>query len=372
MKKSIKLLALSILSSCAVSCTSTANQGFTVDFQLDEIPDCSFFVSEKVPNPGSWFKDTLELKDGKATYKGKVDCPRLTNFYFAKGQYIYGTIEVFLDNSKNIKITGKDVKEAVVTGCKTNDEYQTLYESLAPYLDNLKKISAKTSAAFRENEDASVIDNLKEEKKLAQLKMLEYLLQTPGYANSEICPYIVYSHFMNSTEMLDMALDKVDPSLKDNVYIKELSDELSRQKRVAIGKQAYNFCMKDIHGKEYKLEDYRGKYVLVEFSSSWCGWCKKEIPFLKKVYEEHKGNKDFVMLTINMDDIKEKWVEDVEKENLPWPVISDLQAFKGETAQAFNIHGIPMIFLIDKEGKILQKELRGEDMVLKVKETLKK
>ena len=122
---------------------------------------------------------------------------------------------------------------------------------------------------------------------------------------------------------------------------------------------------------DYSLSDYQGKYLLVEFSSSWCGWCKKEIPFLQKVFEEHKNNQEFAMITISMDDIKEIWVEHVKKEKLPWPVISDLKAFKGETAQAFNVQGIPMIFLIDKKGKILMKGLRGEDMVNKLREILK-
>ena len=96
---------------------------------------------------------------------------------------------------------------------------------------------------------------------------------------------------------------------------------------------------------------------------------KKEIPFLKQIYDKQKNNQEFAILTINLDEKKETWENDVKKDNLPWSVISDLKAFKSEVAQAFNIHGIPMIYLIDKNGRIIDKGLRGEKMIEKI-ETL--
>ena len=97
-------------------------------------------------------------------------------------------------------------------------------------------------------------------------------------------------------------------------------------------------------------------------SASWCGWCKLEIPYLKTVYENTKG-KNFVMFTVNMDEDREKWEKDVKEYNLPWPVVSDLKAYSGPVAQNYHVKGIPMIYLIDPEGKIMARDLRREPMI---------
>ena len=123
-----------------------------------------------------------------------------------------------------------------------------------------------------------------------------------------------------------------------------------------------DFALEDLEGNVYKLSDYRGKYVLLEFSASWCGWCKLEIPFLETVYKNTQG-KNFVMFTINLDDERGKWEEDVKHDNLPWKVISDLKAFESPVAKNYNVSGIPMIYLIDPEGKIKEKGLRREEMI---------
>ena len=117
-----------------------------------------------------------------------------------------------------------------------------------------------------------------------------------------------------------------------------------------------------MEGNTYKLSDYRGKYVLLEFSASWCGWCKLEIPFLETVYKNTQG-KNFVMFTIYLDSERGKWEEDVKHYNLPWKVISDLKAFESPVAKSYNVSGIPMIYLIDPEGKIKEKGLRREEMI---------
>ena len=149
---------------------------------------------------------------------------------------------------------------------------------------------------------------------------------------------------------------------RTSVYTRYCERSLQQEKRVLPGKEAYPFTLQDTTGREYRLSDYRGQYVLLEFSASWCGWCKLEIPYLKKVYELTRGKK-LAMFTVNLDKERKLWVEEVVKENLPWPVISDLQAFDGELTRQYNVSGIPVIFLIDPEGKIVTNKLRGEQMI---------
>ena len=371
MKKTLYKITLTCAAAFFTACSTPKEEGFSINFNLSEIPDCNLYVSERVPASTSWFIDTLQVKNGKAQYEGKVKFPRLTSFHFIKGENIYGSIEVFLDNSHGIHINGKKPNDATITGCKSQDEYKKVKETIKPALDDIKESSRELSIAFKEKAEKQVIDSLKDVKIKATATMIDKLISLPGYATSPVSPYIIYDHCMGNMEVLEKALSKIDPSMDNNGYIQEEKAELARQKASAIGQPAYNFCLKDIEGKEYKLSDFKGKYVLIEFSASWCGWCKKEIPYLKKVYEENK-DKNFVLLTINLDESKKKWEDDVKEMNLPWPVISDLKAFKGEVPQAFNVHGIPMIYLINPEGKIEQKGLRGEEMIHIVHDILRK
>ena len=371
MKKTISTFALTCATAFLAACSSPKEEGFSIDFNLTDVPDCNLFVAENVPGTSGWFIDTLEVKKGKAHYEGKIDFPRLTTFHFISETNVYGQVEVFLDNSHGIQVNGKTTGDAIITGCKTQDEYQLIREKLEEAVRQISKSKQDISKVYDEKAGKEIIDSLENVQGQKEAAMLDQLVKLPGYSKSAVTPYFVYNYFMDSPELLEKALTNVDAALDNNAYVKEEKAELARHKSSAIGQPAYNFCLKDINGKEYKLSDFKGKYVLIEFSASWCGWCKKEIPFLKTVYKENK-EKNFVLLTINMDDNQKKWEDDVKEMNLPWPVISDLKAFKGEVAQAFNVHGIPLIYLINPEGKIEMRGLRGEEMIRTLRETIKK
>lgn len=273
---------------------------------------------------------------------------------------------MFLDNA-NIKAEGKTFKDMVITGSPATAEYLRIEQEGKDLFRRYANLNYERSKAFGNNAKR---DSLAPLARQAFEAVFEYITHVPGYATSQVVPYYISEYFKGNTEKLEKSLSLLSPEMNGNVYVKSCRAELERQKKTAAGQPAYDFCLQDIQGRTYRLSDYRGKYVLVEFSASWCGWCKKEIPFLKQVYEEHKQDSHLAMFTINMDDKREKWVKDVEEYKLPWPVISDLKAFKGEIADAYNIHGIPAVFLIDPEGHIAYSGLRGEEMIRTVRRCL--
>ena len=352
------LLSLLLLLSC-----KPKSEGFELNFDLKNAVDGPVLVSQRIPNPTAWYTDTLQLKDGKAVFKGKVDYPRLVSFVFKKGEEeFHGSCGLFLDNSK-IEIMGdfNDLKNVTVKGGKANDEYEAIQQNGEKVFGDYRKLSYERGQAFRDNRPK--YDSLTPLVAEAYQKLFDYITSLPGYANSPVAAALVYDNFNTSDmEKLEKALDGFDASLAENPFVAIPRKDLENEKRVQPGQPAYDFGLSDVDGKTYKLSDFRGKYVLLEFSASWCGWCKLEIPFLKTVYENTKG-KDFVMFTVNLDENREKWVEDVKQYNLPWPVISDLQAFKSPVAINYNVSGIPMIYLIGPDGKIKEKGLRREAMI---------
>lgn len=129
----------------------------------------------------------------------------------------------------------------------------------------------------------------------------------------------------------------------------------------AIGKTFPDFKVKDTEGKELSLSQYKGKVVLVDFWATWCGPCMKEMPHVIKAYKKYHP-KGFEIIGISFDRSKERLDKVVKEKKMTWRQYFDGQGWKNELGKKYRISSIPTTFLIDKEGKILAKNLRGKQL----------
>jgi peroxiredoxin len=172
--------------------------------------------------------------------------------------------------------------------------------------------------------------------------------------------------FADLYKMLDEGLTKKFPN--DN-NIKMFHEVVSSMAATAIGQPAPEINLPSPDGKEIALSSLKGKVVLVDFWASWCGPCRKEMPNVVKAYAKFK-NKGFEIFGVSLDQEKERWVEAIAKDGITWPQVSDLKQWSSSVVKTYNIQGIPYTVLVDKEGKILAKNLRGEDLEKKLAEVL--
>lgn len=134
--------------------------------------------------------------------------------------------------------------------------------------------------------------------------------------------------------------------------------------------EAPEIALPNPDGKEMKLSDLRGKYVLVDFWASWCGPCRRENPNVKRIYNKYK-NKGFTIFSVSLDENPDHWKMAIEKDGLEWPYhVSDLKRWQSPLPQIYGFDGIPFTVLVNKEGKIIAKGLRGATLEWKLKELL--
>ena len=139
-----------------------------------------------------------------------------------------------------------------------------------------------------------------------------------------------------------------------------------------VGREAPDFAMPDVTGKQIKLSSFKGKYVLVDFWASWCAPCRQENPNLVKAYQQFK-NKNFTVLGVSLDrpGQKDNWVKAINDDQLAWTNVSDLQFWNSEVVSLYGFNGIPFNILVDPQGKVIAEALRGEKLVAKLSEVLR-
>ena len=140
----------------------------------------------------------------------------------------------------------------------------------------------------------------------------------------------------------------------------------------AVGQKYIDFSMDTPEGQTVKLSDFisKNKYTLIDFWASWCGPCRKEMPNVVAAYKEFK-NKGFGIVGVSLDNNLDKWKEAITALDITWPQMSDLQGWNNAGAKLYGVNSIPATVLVDQEGTIVARNLRGEDIKAKLSELLK-
>ncbi len=194
------------------------------------------------------------------------------------------------------------------------------------------------------------------------------------HSNSYSGLLFLYQQILNkdfTEEEAENLLTLFELKYKDSYYFKTCLELLDNVKHIEVGKQAPNFSSLDLDSNVVILSNFKGRYVLLEFWSSWCGPCISEIPFLVKAYDEYK-NKGFEIIGVSLDTNRDTWQKTIKEKNLSWTQISDLKGPQNEIAMLYCVNGIPRSFLINPEGIIIEINLRDSQLTNKLEEIFEK
>ena len=295
---------------------------------------------------------------------------------FIKGQR--QPITVFLENpeSKNINVVIDVTQQglnAEINGTPLNDLYTAYSAGKKPYLDRFNELMQTAQTQERTPE-------LEQEIKAKHGEILEDML---GYSNDFLnknpgtfVSAIVLTDAMNmgiSAEDAQKAYDQLPDYIKNTEVGTGIKSNIRKQqiKPLEVGEMFRNLTMKTPEGNDMSLSDYagKGKYVLVDFWASWCGPCRRENPHVVKLYDEYK-DKGFEIVGVSLDQDKDKWIAGIKADSLTWPQMSDIKGWDSEASVEYKIEGIPFTVLLDKEGKVIETNLRGDALTAKLKELM--
>lgn len=325
--------------------------------------------------------DSVQPTDGEFKIKGLITEPVVANLavkFKQQGEEkpVREYVQLFLEPTK-MEFAAKDsLKNNTVKGStgyadfaalmKEQEVYNKQFDPLYDAYDSLQKAGDKEG--MKKTEDA--INALND--KMNEAVYASFVRKHP---NSSVALFAVkqFAGWDIDAAKVEPLFNMLPASAKALPSAKALKDRIDIARKTGIGNYAMDFTQNDTLGKPVSLSSFKGKYVLVDFWASWCGPCRRENPNVVKVFNKYK-DRNFTILSVSLDrpDAKDKWLAAIHKDNLTWTHVSDLKYWDNAVAKQYGIRAIPQNLLLDPQGKIIAKNLRGEDLDAKLTDVFDK
>ncbi|UPQ78160.1 AhpC/TSA family protein [Flavobacterium azooxidireducens] len=373
-----KIVVLLITASLFVACNKLEGNEFMISGTAEGISDGKLAILETLDESGMVLKptDTAVIKNGKFEFKGTTTEPELR---FIQLDSVQGKIVFILENGEiSIKAFKDSINKSVIGGTFNNEQFavynkeqNVIQKKIADYRTVNKE---KMEVAMQTN-DTVTVNSLRDGFVKLNNEFKDYNVKFAEKNPKAFISVLMIQNMLmqpdSDFEKLEKTFNNLDKSVKDTKPGKNVGELISNRSSAEVGKAAPEFSAPNPEGKMVSLKESLGKVTIIDFWASWCGPCRKENPSVVALYNElHEKGLNIIGVSLDKEGDAQKWQDAITADKLTWPQVSNLKYWNDPVAKKYNVTSIPATFILDATGKIVARDLRGEELKAKVIELL--
>jgi len=353
-----------------ISCQSSDDSKFKLDGKALGFTDgTKITVFQIDKNNQSKAIDTLIVK--AELFSGSFDRSDELAINYLQAEGVKGTVLYFPENS-DLKVTlFKDsITSSFVTGGKQNSAYKNYYDKITAF-NKQKQANTERFKQARRDGDSQLASEIQAENLEISDKEKAYKILYISENSNSLFSVLLLSQMLNKKDIssVDAATlsSKFSPKVAATSVAKKLALSINSARKADVGGLAPEFSAKTPDGKTLALKDVLGKYTIIDFWASWCRPCRQENPNVVRVYNQYH-NKGLNIISVSLDKAgqEDRWIKAIKDDKMNWHHVSNLKGWSDPIAQQYSVRSIPATFLLDENGKIIAKNLRGNALAAKI------
>ena len=351
------------------SCGSQENE-FVLTGNADVSDGTKIYVLQADQNNQPYIKDSTTVQSNNFKFQGISSTPQIS---YIQVEGVNGYVLAILENGDIKADLFKDsISKSKVYGTKSNDDF-IKYKSETKFLvDDMNNISYEAQDAIMTGDVATASELEKEYNSKEREVMLyewDFIIDNlDSYMSALLLEVFMIENKVNKDSIIDV-YESFSNRIKVSDVGKNIADLLSQYENpIEVGEIAPDFTAPSINGDDVTLSEEvsNNNVTLLDFWAAWCRPCRVENPNLVRLYKAYNKN-GFDIIGVSLDRTKEQWEQAVEDDNLLWTQVSNLNFWNDPIARRYSIRAIPQSFLINKEGVVIGKNLRGNDLEESIK-----